>query len=155
MDEQGFRVVTASADHAARGLREGIVQAGHGKAAPLHRMRPGDGVVICSPRSTWPDGPALQAFTAIGHITAAAPWVGDMGGGFRPWRRGVDWQRTAHAAPIRPLLADLDLTRGQVRWGIAFRYGLRALSAADFALVETAMLGAVQGHSKPDAAHLS
>ena len=155
MDEHSCWVVTASADHAARGLREGIVQAGHGKAAPLRRMRAGDGVVIYSPRSTYPDGAALQAFTAIGRITAAEPWVGDMGGGFRPWRRGVDWLQRAGIAPIRPMLADLDLTRGQTRWGMAFRYGLRGLTAADFTLIEAAMLRAGQGHSKPDAAHLS
>lgn len=155
MHEQGFWVATASADHAARGQREGIVQAGHGKAAPLRRMKPGDGVVIYSPRSIYPDGPPLQAFTAIGRITAAEPWVGDMGGGFRPWRRGVDWVGGTGMALIRPLLADLDLTRGQVSWGMAFRYGLRALSAADFALIEGAMRTAGQGHSKPDAAPLS
>lgn len=48
-DKQRFWVVTASADHAARGRAEGIVQACHGKVAPLRRMRPGDGVVIYSP----------------------------------------------------------------------------------------------------------
>ena len=58
MDEQRCWVVTASADHASRGMREGIVQAGHGKAAPLRRMQGGDGVVNYSPRTTWPDGPA-------------------------------------------------------------------------------------------------
>jgi hypothetical protein len=155
MDEQGFWVVTASADHAAHGLCCGIVQAGHGKAAPLRRMHAGDGVVIYSPRTTYPDGPALQAFTAIGRVTAAEPWVFDMGAGFRPWRRGVDWQRNTVTVPIRPMLADLDLTRGQASWGMAFRYGLRALTAADFAHIERAMRQAGQGHSKPDEAYLS
>ena len=67
----------------------------------------------------------------------------------------MDWLQHAGIAPIRPMLADLDLTRGQTRWGMALRYGLRGLTAADFTLIEAAMLRAGQGHSKPDAAHLS
>jgi hypothetical protein len=138
MDDAKFWVVTASADHAAIGRREGIVQAGHGKAAPLLRLSPGDGVVIYSPRETFPDGTALQAFTAIGRVAAGEPWIGTMGGGFRPWRRGVTWV-DATPAPIRPMLQDLHLTRGMASWGMAFRYGLRPVSAADFALIATAM----------------
>ncbi len=131
-------VVTASADHAAIGRRDGIVQAGHGKSAPLLRMQPGDGVVIYSPRATYPDGPALQAFTAIGTIAEAAPWIGEMGGGFKPWRRAVTWTEAA-PAPIRPLLEELELTRGLASWGMAFRYGLRPLVGADFDRIIRAM----------------
>ena len=138
MDAAKYWVVTASADHAAIGRAEGIVQAGHGKAAPLLRLRAGDGVVIYSPRATYPDGPSLQAFTAIGRVAVGEPWVGVMGGGFRPWRRGVTWAE-ATPAPIRPLLQALDLTRGLASWGMAFRYGLRPLSEADFACIARAM----------------
>jgi hypothetical protein len=138
MDGAKFWVVTASADHAAIGRREGIVQAGHGKSAPLLKLRAGDGVVIYSPRQSYPDGAALQAFTAIGRVAVGEPWIGVMGGGFQPWRRGVDWAE-AGPAPIRPLLDDLDLTRGLASWGMAFRYGLRALTGADFARIATAM----------------
>ena len=59
MSDENYWVVTASADHAARGRAEGIVQAGHGKDAPLRRMHPGDGVVVYSPRATYPDGPPV------------------------------------------------------------------------------------------------
>ena len=137
MSDGEFWVVTASADHAAIGRREGIVQAGHGKAATLVRLRAGDGVVIYSPREIYPKGASLQAFTAIGRVVGE-PWVGLMDGGFRPWRRGVTWAK-AKAAPIRPLLQALDLTRGLTSWGIAFRYGLRPVSEADFKAVAAAM----------------
>lgn len=138
MSDAKYWVVTASADHAVVGRREGIVQAGHGKSAPLLKMRPGDGVVIYSSRATYPDGPALQAFTAIGRVAEGEPWIGTMGGGFKPWRRAVTWAE-ATPAPIRPLLEDLDLTRGLPSWGMAFRYGLRTLSEADFQRIATAM----------------
>ena len=138
-----FWVVTASADHEARGLSESIVQACHGKSAPLARMQGGDGVVIYSPRTRFPDGPPLQAFTAIGQVSARAAWQHDMGGGFVPWRREVRWDAAARLALIRPLLEKLDLTRGVRNWGMVFRYGLRPLTSADFARIAAAM--AVQG----------
>lgn len=138
MSDVRYWLVTASADHVAIGRRDGIVQAGHGKSAPLLKMHPGDGVVIYAPRETYPDGPALQAFTALGRIAGGEPWLGQMGGGFKPWRRAVNWAEVRQA-PIRPLLEELDLTRGLSSWGMAFRCGLRSLSAADFARIATAM----------------
>ena len=63
--EQKFWIVTASADHAQNGINWGIVQACHGKSAPLRRMVAGDGVVIYSPRTTYQGGESLMAFTAI------------------------------------------------------------------------------------------
>ena len=139
MDNAKYWAVTASADHAARGRAEGIVQACHGKSAPLRRMQPGDGVVIYSPRTAFQGGETLQAFTAIGRISEAAPYEFDMGGGFVPWRRGVLWQQ-AHPVPIRPMLEYLEMTRGQRSWGMVFRYGLVKITRADFAVIAKAML---------------
>ena len=138
-DTATYWVVTASADHAARGKAEQIVQANHGKDAALRRMQPGEGVVIYSPRTSFPDGPALQAFTLIGRVADDAPFQHDNAGRLM-WRRPVLWQDTGWA-PIRPLLGQLDLTRGLTSWGMAFRYGLTKLSRADFALIARAMLG--------------
>ncbi len=137
-DTSTYWVVTASADHALRGKAEGIVQAGHGKDAPLRRMRPGDGVVIYSSRATYPDGPPLQAFTLIGRVAEGAPYQGEVAGTVM-WRRTVLWQDTV-MAPIRPMLEQLELTRGLTSWGMAFRYGLTKISRADFALIARAML---------------
>lgn len=100
MSDENYWGVTASADHAARGRAEGIVQAGHGKNVPLRRMHPGDGVVVYSPRATYPDGPPLQAFTLIGRIATAEPYRHDMAG-HCIWRRDVLWQ-DSQIALIRP-----------------------------------------------------
>ncbi|OZA09176.1 MAG: hypothetical protein B7Y02_12010, partial [Rhodobacterales bacterium 17-64-5] len=51
MPDESHWVVTASADHSARGRTKAIVQANHGWKAPLRRIGQGDGVVICSPRT--------------------------------------------------------------------------------------------------------
>lgn len=139
-----YWAVTASADHAARGKAEQIVQANHGKEAPLRRMQPGDGVVIYSPRATFPDGPPLQAFTLIGRVASDQTFQHSVGGNLM-WRRSVLW-RDANWAPIQPLLAQLDLTRDLKSWGMAFRYGLTKLTRADFALIARAMqAGTVTG----------
>lgn len=139
MSDENYWVVTASADHAARGWAEGIVQAGHGKDAPLRRMHPGDGVVIYSPRATYPDGPPLQAFTLIGRIAAAEPYQHDMAGHCM-WRRDVLWQ-DGRIALIRPLLQELDITKGLKSWGMAFRYGVTKITKPDFARIAQAMVG--------------
>ena len=140
MDAEKFWVVTVSADHAARGRAAGIEQACHGKVAPLRRMKPGDGVVIYSPRNAFKDGAPLMAFTAIGRINAQEPHIYDMGNGFAPWRRGVDWQPNAVPLPIRLLLDHLELTAGQKSWGMVFRYGLAPMTRADFALIARRMV---------------
>lgn len=135
-----YWAVTASGDHAENGMAWGIVQACHGKAAPLRRMAAGDGVVIYSPKTLRAGGETLMAFTAIGRIADDAPYVFDMGGGFMPWRRGVNWQAQARILPIRPLLKELELTRDQASWGMIFRYGLVQISRKDFALIARAMV---------------
>lgn len=139
--EQKFWIVTASADHAENGKLWGIVQACHGKAAPLRRMQLGDGVVIYSPKSHFQkSGTPLMAFTAIGRISAGPAYEVDMGGGFTPWRRAVQWQPAARVLPIHPLLDALEFTRGKSNWGMAFRYGLLQISRADFAILARAMV---------------
>ncbi|MEH7827332.1 EVE domain-containing protein [Gemmobacter denitrificans] len=146
--ETRYWVVTASADHAARGQEWGIVQACHGKAAPLRRMRPGDGVVIYSPRDRFPAGQPLQAFTAIGRVGEGEPWQVDMGGGFTPWRRHVLWQ-PARPAAIQPLLGQLELTRWQSHWGMVFRYGLCTVTRADFIRIAQAMVVQPMDRAQP------
>lgn len=138
--EQKFWIVTASADHAENALNWGIVQACHGKSAPLRRMAMADGVVIYSPRTKFHGGAPLMAFTVIGRVTVDGPYEYEMPGGFVAWRRSVQWQPAAKTVPIRPLLADLELTRNQPSWGMVFRYGLISCSRADFAQIARAMV---------------
>jgi hypothetical protein len=138
--EQKFWIVTASADHAANGMAQGIVQACHGKVTPLRRMQQGDGVVIYSSKTAFRDGAPLSAFTAIGHVSGEVPYAYDMGGGFTPWRRGVAWRPAVDPLPIRPMLEDLELTRGKRNWAMPFRWGIVEISYADFSVIVAAMV---------------
>jgi hypothetical protein len=138
--EQKFWIATVSADHAENGKAWGVLQACHGKSAPLRRMKQADGVVIYSPKTQYRGGAPLMAFTAIGRITGDLPYEFDMGDGFVPWRRGVQWQPSAMPLPIHPLLNDLEITRGKASWGMIFRYGLLQISRSDFAILARAMV---------------
>ncbi|TPL89806.1 EVE domain-containing protein [Mesorhizobium sp. B2-3-13] len=131
-------IAVASADHVQRGRQGGFMQVNHGKAAPLHRVRPGDGIVYYSPTTVLGEKDGLQAFTAIGTVREGHPYQGDMGGGFTPLRRDVDWAQ-AEEAPIKPLLARLEFTNGKSYWGYRLRFGLFPISAADFGLIAKAM----------------
>lgn len=133
-----FFVAVASADHVARGRQGGFMQACHGKRGPLARMTAGDRILYYSPSTRMGSGVPLQAFTAAGRVRQGQPYAFDMGGGFVPYRRDIDWLETA-PAPIRPLLEHLDFTRGKVHWGQGFRYGFFAISEHDHDLILSAM----------------
>jgi hypothetical protein len=133
-----YWVATVSAQHAVKGQELGIIQVNHGKEAPLRRMSPGDGLVIYSPRDSYPDGAALQAFTALGRVADGPVYQGEMGA-HRAFRRDVHWQKGGRIAPIRPMLDELELTRGLPGWGMVFRFGLRPLSESDFDQIAWAM----------------
>lgn len=128
----------ASAEHVRRGRGEGFMQIGHGKGAPLRRLSPGDGIAYYSPTAVYGQSDRLQSFTAIGHVRQGDVYKGDMGGGFTPFRRDVDWL-PAREAPIAPLLQRLEFTAGRSNWGYQFRFGLFPISAADFRCIAEAM----------------
>lgn len=124
-------------EHVLRGVALGIAQINHGSKA-VGRMAPGDGFVYYSPRTSYPDGDPLREFTAIGRIADGDIWQADDGD-FRPWRRKVDYDGAAIAAPITPLLDVLDLTRGNRNWGYQLRRGQLELTEHDFRVIAEQM----------------
>jgi hypothetical protein len=134
-------ITVASADHAAIGVAQGFLQVNHGKSAPLRRIKPGDVVAIYSPVQVYGSRDGLQSFTALGRVKPGEPYLGQMGGGFTPFRRDVEWL-PAQAAPIAPLRERLALTAGKANWGAPFRFGLVQVGDADMALIAAAMGGA-------------
>jgi len=52
----------------------------------VRRFRAGDGVAIYSPRTAYPDGEPLQAFTAIGTIVSGEVYQVEMSADFKPYR---------------------------------------------------------------------
>ena len=121
-----------------RGIAGGFAQIGHGKAAPLRRMAVGDWLIYYSPVETQDEAAPCRRFTAIGRVRGGDVYQVDMGGGFRPFRRDVDY-RPATEAPIAPLIEALDFIPDKKRWGFPFRRGILAIGAADFARIAAAM----------------
>jgi hypothetical protein len=133
-----YWIAVASAEHVRRGRGDGFMQVNHGKAAPLRRIRPGDGIVYYSPSTVRGEKDGLRSFTAIGQVREGEPYQGDMGGGFTPFRRDVDWA-DAREASIAPLLDRLCFTAGRANWGYQLRFGLLKIEEGDFRLIAEAM----------------
>ena len=124
--------------HVLLGVEQGIAQTNHGARAGVARMEPGDGFVYYSPKTSYPDGDPLREFTAIGRVAPGEAWQADQGE-FRPWRRKVDYDGSAHPAPIGPLLDVLDLTRGNRNWGLVMRRGHVEMTEHDFRIIAAEM----------------
>jgi hypothetical protein len=133
-----YWIGVASRDHVRAGIAGGFCQMCHGKAGPMNRIQPGDGIAYYSPRTAMRGGEPVQGFTAIGTVKCGEPYTYDMGGGFMPTRRDVAFA-DSHDAPIRPLLDKLSFTKGRKSWGQAFRYGVLEIIPEDFALIAEAM----------------
>lgn len=125
-------------EHVLRGVSLGIVQTNHGVKSGVQRMKPGDGLVYYSPKTAYPDGDPLREFTAIGTVAEGEPWQVEEGS-FQPWRRKVEYDPTAVATPIAPLLDILELTRGNKNWGFIMRRGQVELSQNDFQAIASQM----------------
>lgn len=138
-----YWLAIASADHVQRGRAEGFMQVCHGKSAPLRRVKLGDGVVYYSPAQTMGGKDKLQSFTAQGVICGDGVYQVDMGQGFSPYRRDVQWSDTM-IIPVRPLLDQLELTRGKSNWAYPFRFGLLEITTHDYQLIAQAMAGSQQ-----------
>jgi hypothetical protein len=128
----------ASADHVRRGRGSGFMQLCHGKASPLRRLQPGDRIAYYSPTIEFRGKEKCQAFTSFGIVGDAPPYQFDMGEGFCPFRRDVQWLET-HDASIQPLLDELEFSAGKRNWGYQLRFGLFAVSDHDMRRIAEAM----------------
>lgn len=133
-----YWIAVASADHVARGVAGEFMQVCHGKKAPLQRIRAGDWVLYYSSVQQFQSKAPLQAFTAIGKVRAGSVYQADMGNGFYPFRRDVDFI-PAKAAAIRPLLRQLSFIEDVAHWGYPFRFGLFSIPESDFSVIAKAM----------------
>ena len=116
------------------------MQVCHGKAAPLRRPQPGDGVAYYSPTLAFGSKLPCRAFTAVGTVAEGEPFRFHMAGGFQPWRRHVHWT-AGREAPIAPLLAELRFFAGRKNWGQQLRFGLLAICPEDFTIILSATAG--------------
>jgi hypothetical protein len=138
MANRKYWVIVASNDHVQNGVRGGFAQACHGKSSPLKRIHAGDGVIYYSPKKEFAGAEKLQAFTAIGKFVNEKIYQFDMGGGFVPFRRDVEFFTCVPVA-IQPLVLLLSFIRDKNKWGYVFRFGILEIPPSDFELIEKQM----------------
>jgi hypothetical protein len=137
-----YWIGVASRAHVRRGVEGGFAQLGHGRQAPLRRLARGDWLVYYSPRTSYPDGEPVRAFTAIGRVADDEPEQVAAGETFHPWRRRMSYL-PSRDVPARELIDDLDLVPDRRRWGLVVRRGLAEIGRTDFERIALAMLGRV------------
>lgn len=102
-------------------------------------MQPGDTLIYYSPRTEYPEGDVLKAFTALGTIADGEIWQANDGD-FHPYRRRVDFVAKAREVPLSEITRQLELTATE-HWGYRLRLGLVPLSDQDASTIRMAMTG--------------
>jgi hypothetical protein len=135
---RNYWIGVVSHSHVQAGVKGGFIQLSHGKKAPLQKLHAGDGLIIYSPRTSYPDGDVLQAFTAIGTIISGEIYQVEMTPDFKPYRVDVKFYK-CNETPIRPLIDKLSFIKNKKQWGAAFRFGQVKIMENDFNLIARAM----------------
>jgi len=133
-----YWIVVASKDHVETGKKLGIVQANHGKSSPMNRMRPGDLIIFYSPKLQYQGNQPYKKFTAIARVREGEVYQGDMGGGFTPFRRDVEFL-PCEEADILPLIDRMTFLRNKKSWGFVFRFGFFEIPKVDFETISKEM----------------
>lgn len=134
-----YWVIVASKDHVAKGAEAGIVQANHGKEAPLKRMHKGDYVLFYSGKKTFAGHEKCQAFTAIAQVKDKEVFQYRMSEDFWPYRRKADYLKCKEVG-IHPLIEQLAFITDKKHWGFPFRFGFFEISKHDFERIAQLML---------------
>ncbi len=137
MNERRYWIGVVPQDDVEAAVASGFVQLNYGRAGPLERMQPGDGLAFYSPRTAYPDGSPLQAFTAIGKVGEGPVYAAEAAP--PPMYRRNAAYFAATPVPIRPLLEHLSFIRNKEHWGAAFRFGVLRVPRGDFAAIAAAM----------------
>ncbi|MDB5157802.1 MAG: hypothetical protein JWR50_2509 [Mucilaginibacter sp.] len=134
-----YWITVVSKDHLANGIAGGFMQANHGKAGPLKRMKAGDWVIFYSPKQTFKGNEVCQSFTAIGQVADDQVYQHKMSDDFIPFRRNVKFYKSTET-PIAPLINELDFIPNKTSWGYPFRFGFFEIGEHDFELIKAEMI---------------
>ena len=139
MNGEKYWIAVVSKDHTQRGVAGGFMQVCHGKEGPLKRMKPGDWVIVYSPKESMSGDIKCQAFTAVGQVTDENVYPFQMSSDFIPFRRNVKFYE-CEQIPILPLIDQLEFITNKSKWGFQFRFGFFEIVEHDFNLIITKMI---------------
>ncbi len=134
-----YWIVTVSKEHVLNGMDWEIMQACHGKKAPLKRINKDDFIIFYSSKYRMKDKTPYQKFTAIAKATDNEIYQVKMFENFEPFRRKVRFLECLETE-IRPLITDLEFIPNKQKWGYPFRSGLFEILETDFKLISSKML---------------
>lgn len=134
-----YWIGVASRDHVLKGVEGGFAQLCHGKSSSLKRMKAGDWIIYYSSKHQFIEANPCQMFTAIGKVVDDYMYEFDMGNGFIPFRRNIDFYPCTEVS-IHPLINKLSFIQNKQRWGYPFRYGHLKINKEDFSLIANNMV---------------
>ncbi|WP_130736027.1 EVE domain-containing protein [Flavobacterium sp. J27] len=134
-----YWISVASKDHVKTGIKAGIAQACHGKAAPLKRMKKGDFIIYYSGKQSFGKPEKCQEFTAIGKVIDNEVYSFQTTTDFCPSRRNIAFLESKDIS-ILPLIDELNFIQNKKSWGYPFRFGFFEINQHDFDLISSQML---------------
>lgn len=134
-----YWIGVVSKEHVMRGVELSIAQLGHGKRAPLARMKRGDWLIYYSPKISLESKESYQCFTAIGEVADDDIIQVNVSDTFQPFRRKVDYKKSRDVSII-PLIPQLSFIKDKKRWGYVFRFGLVEILESDFQCIHAHMI---------------
>ncbi len=129
-----YWINTVSKDHVLIGKKIGMVQANHGKLAPIKKLNTGDQILFYSPKTSLEKAEPLKAFTAIATIVDENIYQVELSNDFKPFRRNALYE-DCKEVKIEPLIDKLDFIKNKKSWGYIFRFGLFQIGQHDFELI--------------------
>ena len=130
---------TIAKDHVMVGKKEGFVQAGHGKKAPVEKLQTDDYIIFYSPKTSLQNGKPVQAFTAVAKIKEKDVYQVIISDTFQPYRKDAEYEPCQEVS-IKPLIEQLDFITNKKYWGLRFRSGLFEIDRHDFDLIYRLMM---------------
>jgi predicted RNA-binding protein len=134
-----YWIGVVSREHVLTGISEGIAQLGHGKRAPLARLKKGDWLIYYSPTESLGDKTPVQAFTALSEVADDDIYEFPGSGDFIQYRRRMIYKKVTNA-PIRPMIEELSFIKSKKSWGYIFRLGLIEIPEEDFNIIKNKLL---------------
>jgi EVE domain len=110
---------------------------GHGKRQPLEQMAAGDKIVFYAPKidHTKTDKANIyQKFKGFGTLLDQ-PIFSEQMSGTCVFRRKIQFDGIDQAAPIHPLIDQLDFIPNKAKWGFPFLLGYIEINQKDWDLI--------------------
>ncbi len=134
-----YWISVATQEHTQRGQAGEFLQIGHGKRAPLARIKKDDWVIFYAPKVSLNDKTPVEAFISIGQVEEGKITKVTVNEHYQPYRRPFHYL-SSNPTDIKPLIDQLKFIPDKKNWQFTLRHGLIGISKDDFGLISEALL---------------